>query len=78
MDILPLPAGRPAGPEPLTAEEMARYVVAAAAWAPSGAGSYPQLVLRFGTVIQTAVRVRRPPASVLFERGGEHLSISHG
>jgi hypothetical protein len=27
MDILPLPAGRLVGPEPLTAEEMARYVV---------------------------------------------------
>ena len=41
-------------------------------------GSYPQLVLRFGTVIQTAVSVRRPPASVLFTSGGEHLGISHG
>ncbi len=41
-------------------------------------GSYPQLVLRFGTVIQTAVSVRRPPASVLFASGGEHLGISHG
>ena len=27
-----------------------------------GDSSYPQLVLRFGTVIQTAVSVRRPPA----------------
>ena len=41
-------------------------------------GSYPQLVLRFGTVLQTAVSVRRPPASVLFASGGEHLGISHG
>jgi hypothetical protein len=41
-------------------------------------GSYPQLVLRFGTVIQTAVSVRRPPASVLLASGGEHLGISHG
>jgi hypothetical protein len=40
-------------------------------------GAYPQLVLRLGTVIQTAVSVRRPPASVLFASGGEHLSISH-
>jgi hypothetical protein len=39
-------------------------------------GSYPQLVLRLGTVIQTAVSVRRPPASVLFASGGEQLSIS--
>ena len=43
-----------------------------------GDGSYPQLVLRLGTVIQTAVSVRRPPASVLFASGGEHLSSSNG
>jgi hypothetical protein len=43
-----------------------------------GDGSYPQLVLRLGTAIQTAVSVRRPPASVLFASGGEHLGISHG
>ncbi len=30
-----------------------------------GDGSYPQLVLRLGTVIQNAVSVRRPPDSVL-------------
>ena len=41
-------------------------------------GSYPQLVLRLGTAIQTAASVRRPPDSVLFASGGEHLSISHG
>jgi hypothetical protein len=29
-------------------------------------GSYPQLVLRLGTVIQVAASVRRPPADVLF------------
>ena len=40
-------------------------------------GSYPQLLLRLGTVIQTAVSVRRPPASVLFAGGGEHLGIGH-
>ena len=40
-------------------------------------GNYPQLVLRFGTVIQTAVSVRRPPASVLLASGGEHMGISH-
>ncbi len=41
-------------------------------------GSYPQLVLRFGTVIQTAVSIRRSPASVLFADGGEHLGINCG
>jgi len=33
--------------------------------------AYPQMVLRLGTVIQTSVSVRRPPASVLFA-GGSH------
>jgi hypothetical protein len=41
-------------------------------------GAYPQLVLRLGTAIQTAVSVRRPPAAVLFAAGGEQLGISHG
>ena len=40
-------------------------------------GGYPQLVLRLGTVTQTAASVRRPPASVLFASGGEHLGIDH-
>ena len=40
-------------------------------------GAYPQLVLRLGTATQTAVSVRRTPASVLFASGGEHLTISH-
>jgi len=40
-------------------------------------GSHPQLVLRLGTAVQTAVSVRRPPASVLFAGGGEHLGIDH-
>ena len=38
-------------------------------------GGYPQLLLRLGTVIQTAASVRRPPADVLFVGGGEHLSM---
>ena len=40
-------------------------------------GSYPQLVLRLGTAVRTAVSVRRSPASVLFASGSEHLGISH-
>jgi len=36
-----------------------------------------QRVPRLGPAIQTAVSVRRPPASVLFASGGEHLGISH-
>ena len=44
----------------------------------SATAAYPQLVLRFGTVIQTAVSVRRPTRSVLLASGSEHLDISHG
>jgi hypothetical protein len=33
-----------------------------------GDGGYRQLVLRLGTVIQTAVSVRRPPASGLLAK----------
>jgi nitroreductase len=40
-------------------------------------GSYPQMVLRLGTVTQTATSVRRPPASVLRVMGG-HSSGSPG
>jgi hypothetical protein len=40
-------------------------------------GGYPQLVLRFGTVIQAAVSVRRPAEDVLLADSGEHPSISH-
>jgi hypothetical protein len=39
-------------------------------------GTYPQLLFRLGTVVQTAVSVRRPPASVLFARG-EPAGVSH-
>jgi hypothetical protein len=40
-------------------------------------GAYPQMVLRFGAVIQAAASVRRPPDDVLSADGGEDLSISH-
>jgi hypothetical protein len=39
-------------------------------------GAYPQLVLRFGAVTQTAASVRRPPEDVLCRTGGEHLGCS--
>jgi hypothetical protein len=39
--------------------------------------TYPQLLLRLGTVIQAAVSVRRPPTSVLFPSGSEHHRASH-
>ena len=41
MDAVPLPDGEPAGPEPLTEDEVARYVVAAAVWAPSVHNTQP-------------------------------------
>ena len=40
-------------------------------------GAYPQMVLRFGAVIQAAASVRRPPDDVLSASGGEDLSVSH-
>jgi len=39
-------------------------------------GAYPQLVLRFGAVIQAAASVRRPPEDVLSESGGEDTDAS--
>jgi hypothetical protein len=39
-------------------------------------GAYPQLVLRFGMVIQAAASVRRPPDDVLSASDSESLSIS--
>jgi len=41
MDAMPLPDGEPASPEPLTGDEVARYVVAAAVWAPSVHNTQP-------------------------------------
>jgi nitroreductase len=35
-----------------------------------GDGSYPQLVVRLGTVVQSSISTRRPPGSVLFHDGG--------
>jgi hypothetical protein len=39
--------------------------------------AYPQLILRFGAVIQAAASVRRPPGDVLSESGAEHLGSGH-
>lgn len=41
MGAVPLPDGQPASPAPLTAEEIASYVVAAAVWAPSVHNTQP-------------------------------------
>ena len=43
-----------------------------------GDGAYPQLVLRFGTVIQAEASVRRPPEDVLSAGGGEDCSTDEG
>ena len=40
-------------------------------------GAYPQLILRFGAVIQAAASVRRPPGDVLSGSRGEHRGGSH-
>jgi hypothetical protein len=39
-------------------------------------GAYPHLVLRIGTVTQTAVSVRRHPDDVLFSSGGDHVGLA--
>lgn len=39
-------------------------------------GAYPQLVLRFGAVIQAAVSVRRPPDDVLSENDSEGINAN--
>jgi hypothetical protein len=39
-------------------------------------GAYPQLVLRFGAVIQAAASIRRPPEDVLSGSAGEQLGTS--
>lgn len=44
MGAVPLPDGEPASPEPLTAEEITGYVVAAAVWAPSVHNTQPPVV----------------------------------
>ena len=41
MDAVPLPEGGPASLGPLTAEEIGRYVVTAAVWAPSVHNTQP-------------------------------------
>jgi nitroreductase len=41
-------------------------------------GAYPQLVLRFGTVIQAAASVRRPPEDVLLATGGRDSGTDDG
>ena len=41
-------------------------------------GAYPQLILRFGAVTQTADSVRRPPDDILSGTGSEDSSIPEG
>lgn len=40
-------------------------------------GTYPQLLLRLGTVVQATASVRRSPTSVLFPSGGEPSGAGH-
>lgn len=38
-------------------------------------GAYPQLILRFGTVIQTEASIRRPPDDVLSTNDSEDIDV---
>ena len=52
MDAVPLPDGELAAPEPLTEDEVARYVVAAAVWAPSVHNTQPWRFVAHDDVIE--------------------------
>ena len=68
----------------MTDEEIVRYVVARAVWAPSvhntqlGDGACPHLVLRIGLVTQVALSVRRDPGDVLFPVGDDRADSAPG
>jgi len=75
----------------MTAEEIARYVVAKAVWAPSVHNTQPWRFTADGqqislhadadrrlVVTQVAVSVRREPDDVLFSAGGEYVSPGRG
>jgi nitroreductase len=69
MRVLPPPAGWPAGPGPLAADEIVSYAVTAAVWAPSEHNSQPW---RFGACGQEALAAVEP-AGHAQRLSGEHV-----
>jgi hypothetical protein len=86
MNILPPPAERLAGSEPLTTEEIATYAVEAAVWAPLTHNTQPWWFSASGQQISLLAGAGRP---MVADPGGsasvscppaacEHLGSSHG
>lgn len=87
MNVLPPHAERPAGSEPPATQEIARYVVGTAVWAPlahttqpwwcSASGQQISLLAGAGRQLMVADPGGRPAASCL-PAACEHLGSSHG
>jgi hypothetical protein len=76
MDAVPLPEGEPAGPEPLTEDEIARYVVAAAVWAPSVHNTQPWRFIAGGR--QISLRADTGRQLPVADPDGREMMISCG
>ena len=76
MGAGPLPEGQPAGPAPLAAGEVARYVVAAAVWAPSVHNTQPWRFTAAGQQISLHADAGRQ--LVVADPDGREMMISCG
>jgi hypothetical protein len=76
MDIFPLPGESLAGPEPLTAEEIAAYIVGAAVWAPSVHNTQPWWFSARGQEISLHADAGRQ--LMVADPGGREMMISCG
>ena len=76
MDVVPLPDGQSAGSGPLTAGEIARYVVAAAVWAPSVHNTQPWRFTAGGQQISLHADAGRQ--LVVADPDGREMMISCG
>lgn len=76
MGAGPLPEGQPAGPAPLAAGEIARYVVAAAVWAPSVHNTQPWRFTAVGQ--QISLRADAGRQLMVADPEGREMVISCG